>query len=119
MDDERRRAWEKELEDDRAQAQFEEASRELDHAPPSQTMGPPDPSLPPIKSCDCASYLAKATRDQLIALVESWWRAAEYWRSRALHGERDARAWRRTFYQLTACTWIVIAVVAALRWWGR
>jgi len=109
MDDERRRAWEKELEDDWAQAQFEEASRERDHAPPSQ-----DPSLPPIKPGP-----RSLSPQEWAAGVAIWCQAAATWRGRALSAEQREKYWRRSFYRLLAGTWIVIAVVAALGWWGR
>ncbi len=130
MDDERRRAWIKELEDDWSQFQFEEASRALGPPDPraaraartrresgqsldeDSAMGPPDPSLPLAKTNPQGRALSPR---EWAAGVSIWCQAAATWRARALASEAAFERWRWRCWGLAgACI-----LISALWWWSR
>ncbi len=102
-DDERRRAWMKELEDDWSQLQFEGANR---------TLGPPDPEMPLIEAGPPTRRLSPR---EWAAGVSIWCQAAATWRARALASEAAFERWRWWCWRLAgACI-----LISALWWWSR
>jgi hypothetical protein len=99
MDDEQRRIWERELDDDWAQAQFEEAS---------QALGPPDPAMPLIETAAQVQYVSV---EELAALVGIWMQAAGVWWRRALAVEAEFERWRRQWYWRLGIACILILVL--------
>jgi len=94
----------KELEDDWAQAQFEEANR---------IFGPPAGNLPPIEP-DKREHAV--SREDLVAALGLWQSAAQVWQRRALASEARWRNWRRQWYWRLAGACILIS---AIWWWSR